>query len=218
MSSSTSLVRDYKVGLKREIERALGGVFGDTYPDPNFRNKVQVHLDFPMQEEAFPAVYLTYQEGQVENVGVGHVEAGLDDNGNAAQIRHFRFSGQLMFNIMGRNPLERDTVTEGIINLLSFGRDMPAFKPFYDELFDGQFVKIQVLTDSIQPGGENVITAPWNTEDDRLYTNRYSVPVFGEFWNSPTTGGLIQIETVDLYPYRADQPVPTGSNDPAPWG
>lgn len=217
MSSSTNIVYDYKVGVKREIEEALQNLFGPTYPDTNLRNKVKVHLDFPLEQQQYPAVYLTYNEQTLESAGIGHTESGYDNNGMPVQLRHWRFTGRLNFNVLGRSALERDMVASGIINLLSFGRDTPAFKSFYEDLFNGEFVKLQVLTDSVQPGGEGVTNAPWNTEDERLYTTQYSVPVFGEFWNDPQTGGLIVIENVTLMPYRPDQPVPTGATDPAPW-
>jgi hypothetical protein len=201
---ATGIVTDYKIGLKEGLEAALRGIFGSNYPDPQLRNKVHVSLDFPQEEATYPAIYITYSEGPIENVGVGHSEISVDaSTGSPQVVRHYRFSGQVNFNVLGRTPLERDMVTAGLLNVIAFGRDNPIFQPYYDALYDNKFVHLQVNTDQIVPGGENVTNVPWDSEgDERLYANQYRVAVVGEFWNDPVTGGLIQISTVDLYPYR----------------
>lgn len=219
MSTLTNgnLILDYKVGLKRELVYALREVFGTNYPDANYRNKVQVHLEFPMEQTQFPAVFIHYNEGPIENVGVGHSELGYDDDGTPIRIRHFRFSGSVNFAVMARSTLERDTISAGLINALTIGRTMPEFDNFWSRVDSPLFVKLHLMTDQITPGGESFAAPPWNTEDERIYTDKYTVNVFGEFWNNPTSGGLVEIDRVNLFPYRPDMPVPQGTSDPAPW-
>lgn len=204
---ATKIVTDYKIGLKEGVESALRGIFGTNYPDPQLRNKVHISLDFPIEEVSYPAIYITYSEGPIENVGVGHEEYFIDPaTGSPSRTRHFRFTGQLNFNVIGRNPLERDTVTAGFLNVLAFGPTDPTFEPYYNALFDNDFVHLQVNTDQIIPGGENIMNVPWNSEgDERLFANQYRVAVLGEFWNNPVTGNLIEVDTVDAYPYRGGE-------------
>lgn len=208
--AETDIILDYKVGLKDSLVNGLQGLFGPTYPDPQFRNKVKVSLTFPMEEVSFPAVYLTYREQSLQNIGVGHMESDLDpDSGQPRLIRRWKFEGYINFNIIGRTPLERDTVTAGLVNLFAFGKDNPILSPFIDALNNNAYAAVQINTGQLVPGGESVSTVPWDNEgDDRLYVNQYSARLFGEFINNAMSGDLIEINSVNLYPYRDGTPAP----------
>jgi hypothetical protein len=65
---------DYKIGLKREIVNALRPMFGDQFEYPDLRNKVFVGLEYPMKRLQYPAIYITFQEAELRNAGIGHVE------------------------------------------------------------------------------------------------------------------------------------------------
>lgn len=63
--------------------------------------------------------------------------------------------------------------------------------------------------DRIIPGGEQIGSVPWESEDELQFGNSYSIKVFGEFWSDPESGELVEIGEIDLYPYRpGEQPVP----------
>ena len=80
---------DYKTGLKRQIVESLQTIFDSGFSIPELRGKVKVSLDYPMEEIAYPAVYVTYQEDVIRNAGVGHEEyIYTDDSILPKTIKH----------------------------------------------------------------------------------------------------------------------------------
>lgn len=71
---------DYKIGLKREIINALKPIFGDTFGYPELRNRVFVGLEYPMKPVQYPAIFVTYQEDEIRNAGVSHIEYDYTEN------------------------------------------------------------------------------------------------------------------------------------------
>lgn len=200
----------YKLGLKKELVTAMRPLFGDTFPIPELRNKVYVGIEYPMEEVRFPAVYITYSEGPIENVGVGNIGIDIDNQGNPRQYKQFKFSGTVNFNILALTPGDRDKLSSAVVNILALGTEIPEFTSFFQEISDNDYILIHLLTDQIIPGGEvNNPGVPWQDEDEIVYAAGYSVNLFGEFFSDASTGDLIQISEVILYPYDpAISPVP----------
>jgi hypothetical protein len=192
---------DYKMGLKREIVSALRPIFGDTYPDEDLRNRVKVGFEYPRTEVMYPAIYLMYAEGPIENMGVGHYHLSTDEHGNPQKYKHYRFQGRLDFNAVALSPIERDKLAAGIVNILALGDEMPEFESFHKEIHDSDWLQIHLLTDIITPGGEQIYDTPWGNPDERVYGNSYSVNVYGEFFSDAVSGDLIQINQIVLFPY-----------------
>lgn len=200
----------YKVGLKHQIVEALREVFNDpNFPDARYRG-IYVGLEYPYLQEQLKhgAIFVTYEEGLIQNVGVGHVDEAEDQYGNNALARHFRFEGRISFNILALDPVDRDNISAILLNLLAFAPVMPEFSGFYDKIGDAQYVQISLMRDQITPGGEQVGNTPWDTEDERMYGNQYSVALVGEFFSDPDSGDLIEIRQVNLYPFTPGQPIP----------
>jgi hypothetical protein len=207
------IITDYKIGVKREVVTALKPVFGPNYPDPNLASKIYVGLEFPMEEIRYPAIYVTYNEGPIENVGIGHYE--VDDQ--LRIIDHFKFRGTLNFNVLALKPIDRDMLSAGLIQMLTVGRNNPVFKDFHEQIMDGDWVSLHIMKDYITPSGEVTAPVPWNDDEMQIYSNSYSVAIFGEFIGDAQTGDLIQIGQVNIYPYRKGSAIPQGVSDPAPW-
>jgi hypothetical protein len=192
---------DYPIGVKKEVMSAFVPMFGSVYPDEQLRNRIKVTLDYPASQIQYPAIYVTYSEGPIENMGVGHIEYDTDENGNPQEVMHYRFQGQLNFNILALSPLERDRVAAGLVNLLAFGHVIPEFTNFKDELADGDYVRIVLLTDRITPQGQQTNPVPWGNSNELIYSQTYSVQLYGEFYSEVTTGDLVLISDVEVYPY-----------------
>lgn len=208
-----SIVTDYKVGLKTEIVRALAPIFGPQYPDPQLRGKVAVTYEYPRVITKFPAIYINYSEGPIQNVGVGHYER----EGDLIEYKHFKFRGDVNFNVLALTAKDRDLVTAGLLNVLAFSDRQPEFAKFHKEIHDSDWIRIQMLKDEIQPAGETTGPVPWDSPDELIYAARYSVALFGEFYSNPATGQVITISEVNAYPYNYLDPAPQGTPDPSPW-
>lgn len=210
---TSNLVTDYKYGIKEQVVTAMRPDFGSEYPDPQLAGRVHVLTSYPVTMEQFPAVYVDYIEDRVYNAGVGHKEK--DDTDKFREYKHFFFEGSLSFKGLARNPLDRDLLSAGLINIIGF--TPVEFGDFFTRVHDGDFVRIQLNTDTIRNGGDGVVPVEWQGKNERIFTTTYTIRVLGDFYSDSWTGQLIEIDQVGIYPYRLGDPEPTGSSDPAPW-
>jgi len=204
------ITTDYKIGLKREVVNALKPMFGNSFEYADLRNRVFVGLEYPMKKIQYPAIYITFQEEELRNAGIGHVELDYTEDQHWPKlIKRWIFNGQLNFNVIALNPIDRDRLSSALINMIAFGEYSPEFSDFWTELRDQDYVAMAPLMDRIIPGGEQIGAVPWESEDELQFGNSYSIKVFGEFWSKPESGELIEISEIDLYPYRqGEQPAP----------
>jgi hypothetical protein len=190
---------DYKIGVKKEIVSALKTAFSD---------KVKyIGLEYPANPVQYPAIFITYVEGPIQNVGVGHIEELEDDYGNTIVAKHSSFTGTVNFNVLGLSPVDRDEVASDLIALLQHGEVIPEYKVFKQELMDADYVSLHLMTDDIAAGGEQVGTLSFGGQDERQYGASYSVQLFGEFYSDAATGDLIRISKVHVWPYTDEPPV-----------
>lgn len=212
----------YKVGVKNEVVDALRQVFLSDYPDPEFANRVNVTLEYPLSEIHYPAIMVTFNEGTIHIAGVGHRELTNDGKGGGNQmIAHWRFEGTITFTIYALSNLDRDLLSAALVNIIAFHGATSGNSRFYTEIFDSEYIDMQLGMDKITPSGDQVEAVPWDDPTRRLYTASYSVPIIGEFYAVRDTGLLVTIDDVEVFPYRPGQLPPTGSTDPrdinVPW-
>ncbi len=222
-----AIVTDYQLGIKQEVIGALRKVFTTTYPDSQFvdvqgnKSRVYIGTEFPLKETQYPSIFITYSEGLLQNAGIGNYELETQDDLSVQKILHWRFEGALNFNIFAKTTTDREMLAAGFINIIAFGKDMPEFKPFWDEINDADFVALAFFGDSPRALGDSVEQAPWGAGEN-IYVRSYQVSVMGDFWTNPLLGGLVKIRDIDIFPYRHEQPVPQGNQTPpnntAPWG
>lgn len=199
---------DYTVGIKREVVTALEPMFHDTFPIEALRNRVYVGLEYPFTKVSFPAIYITYNETELRNVGVGHTEEVLTEDGTPTQVKHWRFTGTINFNIMSLSPKERDELGAALVNILAFGESNPLLSNFRTQMLNSTYVDLQFLQDIIHPGGEVMGVTPWASETELVFGKSYSIDIFGEFYSNAYTGELIRWEHVEVHPYITGHAAP----------
>jgi len=211
----------YKVGVKNEVVDALRQVFLSDYPDPEFANRVDISLEYPLEAIHYPRVMLSFNEGDIHIAGVGHRELTDDGTGHDQMIAHWRFDGSVTFAIYALTNLDRDLLSSAIVNIIAFHGATAGNSRFYTEIFNSEYIDMQLGMDKISASGDQVEDVPWDDPTRKQYTASYSVPIIGEFYALRDTGALVTIDDVEIYPYRDGQPLPTGSTDPrdigVPW-
>jgi len=189
----------YKLGVKEEIVNALRRVFSESYPDPTYRGHIEVVSEYPGQEVSYPLVVVRFQSQEVKNIGIGHYE--LDAAFPGQRVLHWRFQGSLTFTVYGETPIDRDRILAGLTNLFAFGRDIPEFQDFQDDIHDQQFITLTILSDSFTEGTDMAMPPSWNpTSNQLLFSNSMTFQVFGEFFTEPSTGDLIEVDSVTINP------------------
>ena len=189
----------YKVGIKEEVINALRLVFGPTYPDATYADKVDVTSEYPGTEVKYPLVVVRFTPNEVKNIGVGHYE--IDPLFPMDEVLHWRFSGALMLTVYALTPIDRDAIMAGLTNLFAFGKDIPAFAKFQDQIRNQRYVTLVIMSDSFTEGTDMAMPPAWNPQSNELlFSNSMTFQVFGEFFTSPSSGDLIEISEIDLFP------------------
>lgn len=199
---------DYTIGIKREIVTALEPMFHDDFPIESLRNKVYVGLEYPFTQIKYPAIYITFNESTLRNVGVGNIEDATAEDGTPMQIKHWMFTGTVSFNIMALSPKERDELGAALVNILAFGESNPLLSFFRTSVMDSTYVDLQYLQDNLHPGGEVMGVTPWASETELVFGKSYSIDLLGEFYSNTYTGELVRWEHVEVHPYLTGTPPP----------
>ena len=189
----------YKLGIKEEVVNALRAIFNDTYPDALYAGHVDVVSEYPGREVTYPLIVMRFSPQEVKNIGVGHYE--FDPNFPGKRILHWRFSGSITFTVYAESPIDRDAIMAGLTNLFAFGQDIPAFQNFQLSVRNQRFVTLVIMSDSFTEGTDMAMPPAWNMNSNQLlFSNSMTFQVFGEFFTEPSTGNLVEIEEIDVFP------------------
>jgi hypothetical protein len=215
----------YKTYLKHAIVEGLRPVFAN-HPDP-LLTPTKVTLEFPNTKEKYPAILVRFNESQIYNAGVGHIEfLSVDGLTGKFKFKHYFYKGNVVFNIYALSSLDRDLISDTLVQTLGMSDLMSYTRNFSDRVYfpdltaypDATWNFVNYNADVIGGGSEGQLPAPWGPEDVLVYTTNYSVPVFGEFYSVPPDTSLQSIESVTVYPYIGGlESVPTGADDPGVW-
>lgn len=201
----------------RQVVNALRKTFDLDYPDQMFQ-AVYIGPNFQMTPAKYPAIFVAYQESNIRMIGLGHYLDGIDEQGMDRRFRQAIAQGAVQLTVMAQTPLERDTLMDDLMDAIMFGRYAPSVtNTFWNEIVDDDYIWLELITENIQPGGVSSMPAPWQSENDLLFVGSYVIQSKAEFASDSDTGDLVPINKVKVFPYREDQAVPTGSDDPAPW-
>lgn len=210
----SNLNEQYLLGIKRQVIQSLRKVYDNpAFPDTELANKINIELDFPIIQERYPAIYIAYSEQFIQDAGLGHYTLESDSTNTVQLYRHWFFSGNIIFNVMALDPIERDEISNSIMNIFAFGKENSIFKPFRDTIYNEDFVSLQPMLSAVNPSGNQTSPAPWGNNTEFIYINSYSISTFGSFISTKDNGTLIQISKVIPYPYTPDQNVPKGSTN-----
>lgn len=204
----------YKAGIKREVIDALRDAIAEDFSDLDVTKGIDISLEYPTTEVHFPRIMVTLQEQTLRSAGVGHWEVGTAETGEQVMLRHYRFEASVLFTVYALDALSRDELSAVLVGILAFPTGSAASSKFYQEIFDSDFIDMQIAADKITPSGDSVEDVPWDDPTRKVYVASYSVPIVGEFYTHANGVTLTVINDIRLYPYREDQSVPTGSNDP----
>lgn len=220
----------YKTYVKRTIAGALRGIFAD-HPATLLRDHASVDVDFPFTKAEYPSVVIRFYERNIQNIGVGHYEFFQSKNldNTLIKYKHFLYQGDIEFAIYALSTLDRDLMSDSIVQILTMGELQNWSGGLYQKLYRTDFDTdplgathfINLNTNQVSGFGETQVIAPWMPEDVMVYQTSYRVGIHGEIYSpDPTDVNYGTIQKVELYPYDPDagetQPNPDPS-DPAPW-
>lgn len=169
---------NYKIQIKRVLVDALREYCTESIS--NTMNEVFVTIEYPQVAERYPTIIVGFQERKLASP-IGHYE--LDQN--LAQGRWI-FEGDVTLEILALTSLERDYISDHIVNLAAFGKLNGI--TFEKNVVSNSTVDIQMNLGYLQPtGGETTMSGvSWGLTDGRIYQCGYSFPIIGSFKSRPT--------------------------------
>lgn len=168
------------ISYKIEVKRAIVQAFRTTFHAADFYSellkKSNITIEYPTTPEQYPAIIVGFKEQQLRSAGIGHA---ITDNNNLVYTE-WVFIGEITLDIMALTSVDRDYISDAVINLLSFGRvEGYSFRQYVEE---NNSVNMILNVGSILPTGENTMSgASWGLTDTRVYQCGYSFGVFGQF-------------------------------------
>jgi len=225
----------FKTALKTALVDALQSTF-QRHPDPLLQD-LKVDLEYSFSEVDYPSIVVRYRGMDVQNAGVGHIEKMWDPT-HTTITKHKRrlYHGDLEFTIYALSSQDRDIISDALVEIVGLS-DLTTYTNYFmarlyapkewqadtamsdDEFGDSYLYTLTNLnSDLMSDLGDSTTPAPWEPEDVYLYQGGYRVPVMGEVLSLPPDVFYTTIKSILQYPYIAGiDPIPTGSDDPAPW-
>lgn len=165
--------------------------------DSPLRN-IAVHANYPVAEVDYPGIWVNYSmQGDLKNVGIGHVEDAFDAEGDLHQVTRWHFGGMVEFTIAGMSNLERALLLDAFTRMVAIGRiDENPEGEFRRHIERSDLIGQTVTWESFMVGafGESQGT-PWGT-DDVIYEATVSLTTSGEVVVDPSTGALVLLSAV----------------------
>lgn len=202
----------YKTLIKSSLVTSLRSVFTESYHDPQFQN-LRIDPEFSLTRVTWPAIYIRYNEGEVRNAGVGHLEFFADPSGFIRKWMHSVFVGNIEFDIITESPLDRDILSDALVEVIRFGTLDPLLSNFFTGIYGNVtdpysnlavMQQIALNSDTLVSQGESFAPSPWGAEDLPIYQTSYSIDIFGGYYNTLPMESSIYVREVIQFPYIDD--------------
>lgn len=197
-AGGTGMIETVKRAVMNALREALSGT---TLNRLTNGTDVTVDMEYPIQKENYPGVWVQFSFNEIVQAGIGHeplirtvlAEATEDtpEVVNWEPLREFQFKGRVTLTIVALTSLERDRIADAVITMLAFSRipesvitraseDTKQFRQLIDSLATNPYVSLTLNHDQIIPGGQAMTTGvPWD-EEIPGYEDTYSFDILGQ--------------------------------------
>ena len=191
----------YKRMIKRTLVAAFRTVFSKNYPDTQFKD-LYVSTTYPIKRESFPAILVNYNEASVQNMGVAHSEQLQSESGAFYPSRHFMFEGSIDVICVALSPLDLDTLTDSVVEIISFGRLDSLLEKFFESIYKNlnDSAQIALQTDYMKSIAQSTMQNSWDAEDILIYQSGYNIVCNGAFYSNPKENSILEyIDDIIVY-------------------
>lgn len=186
---------------------AFEALFHDpTYPAPaspglpDLRD-IPVLTDYPQEEINYPGLWVNFtMQGDVKNVGIGHVEYETDDDGTH-EVYRWHYGGFVEITIGAMSNLERALLLDEVTKAIAVARvDKNREGALRAHVERNDLIGMTVTWESITISGFGEAQGtPWGT-DDIIYEATITLTMIGEVVLNPLTGTLVPLTAVSFDP------------------
>lgn len=173
---------NFIVDIKTAIIRALRSAFEDlSYPDDEIQG-INISMDYPMEENEYPHLWVQLSFTKLQNAGIGHVIWEKNQ-----LKREWYFEAILRLNIIALSSKSRDIYASQLIQMLAFGDLNPVSYKFDEALRDNATIHLTINRDSVELAGQQTtIGTPWS-DDIPTYEDGFSLNLIGQVESTFTT-------------------------------
>jgi hypothetical protein len=166
---------NFIVDIKTAIIRALRASFDDlNYPDDEIQG-INISMDYPMEENSYPHLWVQLSFTKLQNAGIGHV---IWDKHQLK--REWYFEATVRLNIVALSSKSRDIYSSQLIQMLAFGDLNPVAFKFDEALKSNPNIHLTLNRDSVVLAGQQTtIGTPWS-DDIPAYEDGFSLNLIGQ--------------------------------------
>lgn len=173
---------NYKMEIKRAVVRSFQTVFHDVdkyfpeYTSSELLTNSHITIEYPQKPEQYPSLIVGFKERELKSAGVGHYEIIADNS----VIQRWLFEGTISVEVFALTSMDRDFISDSVVNMLSFGR-IEGFS-FREHIENSSNVDLQLSVGSLSPMAEQTMSGvSWGLTDQRIYTVGYEFGCMGAF-------------------------------------
>lgn len=194
--SNTSILRapiNYKMEVKRSVVTAFQAVFNNQqtyfpgYKSSELLTNSHITIEYPQRPEQYPSLIIGFKESSLKSAGLGHIDYYSED----MIAQKWFFEGIITLEIFALTSMDRDFISDSVVNMLSFGRVMNV--PFRKLIESEARVDLQLSIGSLDPVAEQTMSGvSWGLTDQRIYTVGYNFGCIGTFDSGPITQQYVE--------------------------
>lgn len=173
---------NYKMEIKRAVVKSLQNVFHDTqeyfpgYQSSKLLTESHITIEYPQRPEQYPSMIVGLKEQELKSAGIGHYEI-IEET---IAVQRWLFRADIIIEIFALTSMDRDFISDSLVNMLSFAR-IEGF-PFREYIENNTKVDVQLSVGSLTPLSEQTMSGvSWGLTDQRIYTSGYQFGCMGGF-------------------------------------
>lgn len=153
-------------------------------------------MNYPLKETEYPGIWVQFSFQELSRASLEPVHKT-----EAGQFYMLgKFSGTVTLTTLSLSSLERDRISDALVQILLFGRENPRAEIFYSHLRYNDYVNLTIDNHSVRPSGQTTtLGTPWGTEDI-VYEDTYNFGVTGQFASRYEDFGLVNLREIRIIP------------------
>jgi hypothetical protein len=163
---------------------ALRQAFGLRYPEQDEAGGAQavhVSLDYPVEQGAYPGIWVDFEVSMLQIAGVDYTEMLPD----GTIVTRWRFQGYAVFTIVALNSNECDGAYDQLVALTAYAAQSEYPSVFREVVDANGLVTTTWSYDTVEGRGQSAAPGtPWGT-DEIIYERGLALKVIGEFVTGP---------------------------------
>lgn len=167
------------------------------FPYDDMRD-LPVHIEYPVDQALYPGVWVNFiPQGEVRNVGIGHVER-VDTEEGIAKVYRWQFGGLIEIVAHALTNLERARMLDWVAKAIAFGHldTGTSLSRFREGLERNDLIGLRPIWEAFTVGGlAETPGTPWGT-DDVIYEGTITLTVEGEYVHDPSEDRLVPLSEI----------------------